>query len=145
MATSDATTDNDDGVLTVADFRPAASHPRREPRTAFARRVALLPYVTKGRWQFDDAMLADCSPHGVGLYTTAPMASGEQFLLKLRAGGSLLLIIYTVKHCHPAPPGSYRIGAEFSGFLRTGELESASDLFRVLLSLDDAANAAASS
>src|SRR3954452_9879463 len=143
MATSDD--ENDDGVLTVADFRPSASHPRREPRTAFARRVALLRYANKGRWQFDVGMLADCSPHGVGLYPTAPMASGEQFLLKLRAGGSLLLIIYTVKHCHPAPPGSYRIGAEFSGFLRTGELESASDLFNVLVSLEEANRSAASS
>jgi hypothetical protein len=141
MATSAAV--NDEGVLTVADFRRSAEHPRREQRTSFARRVALLPYVTKGRWQFDDAMLADCSPHGVGLFTTAPMASGEQFLLKLRAGGTLLLVIYTVKHCHPAPPGSYRIGAEFSGFLRTGELESASDLFRVLISLEEASHSAA--
>ena len=143
MATIEAA--SDDGVLTVADFRPAASNPRREERTSFARRVSLLPYVTKARWQFDDAMLADCSPHGVGLYTTAPMAAGEQFLLKLRAGGTLLLVIYTVKHCHPAPPGSYRIGAEFSGFLRTGELESASDLFRVLVSLEEASTAAAAS
>jgi len=143
MATSEAA--NDEGVLTVADFRPSADNPRREERTAFARRVSLLPYVTKARWQFDDAMLADCSPNGVGLYTTAPMAAGEQFLLKLRAGGALLLVIYTVKHCHPAPPGSYRIGAEFSGFLRTGELESASDLFRVLVSLEEANSAAAGS
>ena len=102
--------------------------------------MALLPYVTEGHWQFDDAMLADCSPHGVGLYTTAPMASGEQFLLKLRAGGSLLLIIYTVKHCHPAPRAATASAPSFPASSRTGELESTVGPLRVLLSLDDAAN-----
>jgi hypothetical protein len=118
-----------------AFVRSAGFRPHLFPQKAIRAKARTTNQTTVNNMSF--------SPHGVGLYTTAPRASGEQFLLKLRAGGTLLLVIYTVKHCHPAPPGSYRIGAEFSGFLRTGELESASDLFRVLVSFDEAANSAA--
>ena len=131
---------DDDGALTLADFRGRRDRDprRREDRVPCSRRVAVLPYAMRGEWKFGGAWLLDCSPHGVGLLTGSPMNGGDQFLLKLKARGMLLLVVYTVRYCRPADGGRHRIGAEFGGFLRTGELEDAGALFRLLLSADEA-------
>jgi hypothetical protein len=127
-----------EGVLGVSDFgpdgRPGA---RREARFAVTRRVSLLPYSTKSDCWAGEAWLADCSTRGVGLLTNTQMYPGEQFLLKLKAAGSLLLVICTTRNCRPAPPDRYRIGAIFDGYMRDGELHDANALHQLLIAAND--------
>src|SRR5207248_10736392 len=124
-----------EGVLAVPDFGPTCGPgARREARFALTRRVSMLPYLAKGDCWAGEAWLADCSAQGVGLLTNTQMYPGEQFLLKLKAAGSLLLVICTTRNCRPAPPDRYRIGAIFDGYMRDGELHDANALHQLLLS-----------
>jgi hypothetical protein len=129
-----------EGVLAVADFgpngRPGA---RREARFALTRRVSMLPYIAKGDCWAGEAWLADCSTQGVGLLTNTQMYPGEQFLLKLKAAGSLVLVICTTRNCRPAPPDRYRVGAVFDGYMRDGELHDANALHQLLIAAADPA------
>lgn len=127
-------TQGTEGELAVTDFGPDGRPGARcEARFAVTRKVSLLPYSTKSDCWAGEAWLADCSTRGVGLLTNTQMYPGEQFLLKLKAAGSLLLVICTARNCRPAPPDRYRIGAIFDGYMRDGELHDANALHQLLI------------
>ena len=129
-----------EGVLAAADFGPGGRPgARRDARFAVTRRVSMLPYSAKGDCWAAEAWLADCSIRGVGLLTNTQMYPGEQFLLKLKAAGSLVLVICTTRNCRPAPPDRYRIGAVFDGYMRDGELHDADALHQLLIAVADPA------
>lgn len=124
----------------VATAAAAGAQRRKEPRVPCSKAVALLPCAAEELWQFKQGWVVDCSPHGIGLHVAAPMQAGEQFLVKLKLE-QLMLVLYTVKHCRPAPTGRYHVGAEFSGFVRTGEAQDADALFRALMATAEAPKA----
>jgi hypothetical protein len=131
----------DGGALTLNDFSGIgeADPRRREDRVTCHKTVTLLPCVADEVWQFRRALLIDCSPHGIGIVTSSPMQAGQQFLLKLKLD-KLMLVIYTVKHCRASTPRRYQIGAEFHGFVQTGEMKDPQTLLEALLAAQDASD-----
>src|SRR5687768_2862601 len=116
--------------LTPGDFRP---NRRGEERTALARRLDVLPCAATGDWKFLVTEMTDCSPHGLGILAAEPMAVGAQFLVKLRVGGSVRMLLYTVRNCAPADRARHRIGARFSGLAATELNEDPAEVLRALL------------
>ncbi len=104
------------GDLAASDFRvPNASEKRQEPRHAANRMIELMPCKNSPAWRVIEAELVDCSAHGLGFLIDRPMASDEEFLVKLRLG-KLMLLLYTVQHCRPEN-GRFRVGAKFTGLV----------------------------
>src|SRR5438046_5323175 len=87
-------------ALTAGDFAAAATadERRREPRIASNRVIAILPCAsaTQKTWRFSAARLLDCSAKGLGLVTSLPFESGDQFLVKLQLQ-RIVLVQYTVR------------------------------------------------
>src|SRR5438477_12481201 len=76
------------GVLTPDDFAGVKDLDERrgEPRTPVEKPIAILPCGACGEWKewrFEWGWLVNCSRQGLGLFVTAPLAVGEQFLVEL--------------------------------------------------------------
>jgi hypothetical protein len=110
---------NSSGKSSAGKNSPAANsttkNRRREPRISANRQIQYLPTNAAQNWQFLDAQLLDCSPHGLGMECHDPLAAGEDFIVKLVIG-KVRLAVYRVKSVAPIETG-YRIGAEFIGLL----------------------------
>jgi hypothetical protein len=89
---------------------------RREHRFPAGKPILLMPYGTLAAKMpnatFRPATLTDCSPHGVGFVTDAPLQPGQRVMVRLHQG-ELILALYTVRHCAPDAEGQFKIGAEF--------------------------------
>jgi c-di-GMP-binding flagellar brake protein YcgR len=106
-----------EGSLTPDDFaRPVDV--RREVRVSARKPIQILPCKAAHEWRFVTAELTDCSMSGIGLLVEAPLAVGEQFLVKFKLHG-VALLQYTVRHCSPAEGGRHKVGAEFTGLAAT--------------------------
>ena len=122
--------------LTPGDFR---TNRRGEERTTLSRRLDVLPCAATGDWKFLETEMTDCSPHGLGILARDPMAVGAQFLVKLRVGGvggvggSVKMLLYTVRNCAPADRARHRIGARFSGLAATELNEDPAKVLEALL------------
>ena len=109
------------GVLTPDDFGGAGVRDERraQARMPIEKPVAILPCGACGKWaewRFEWAWLVDCSRQGLGLFVTAPLVVGEQFLVEVCLKETMLAV-YTVKHSNAADDGQYHVGAELSGFV----------------------------
>jgi hypothetical protein len=87
---------------------------RAEVRTPH-KAVLVMPYGEGLSSGFEDANLADCSLHGVGLVLQRPLRPGIHLFLKLKLS-TVALVVYSVKHCRSFE-GGYRIGADFCGVI----------------------------
>ena len=79
---------------------------RREQRLPCQRPVRIL-------CGFDpvDAVLVQCSPHGIAVVSPVAIAAGEQFMIQVSVR-SLALLVYTVRHCQPVGNDQFRLGSE---------------------------------
>ena len=93
-----------------------ADERRKEARFDCRRMVDLLPCAGDADWSFLKARMTDCSVHGIGVILDRAMQAGDRFMIKLRLGGSMSVVLYTVRDCRAVDQG-YRVGAEFSGYL----------------------------
>ena len=114
---------NKRGSLSIAVDRSApAVYPdqRQHVRLECDNVLDILPCAAREPWKFQRVELTDCSGDGVGIVTPFEMACGEQFLAKLLLGGSVALLLYTVRHCRRQESGLYKIGANLKGFMGGG-------------------------
>lgn len=100
------------GGLAIEDFQ---TNRRCEARTPLSRRIDIMACEGHAAWGFVEAELTDCSAHGLSLLLSYPLPAGAQFLVKLRAGGKIQLLVYTVQNSQPAWRGRHRIGARLHG------------------------------
>jgi hypothetical protein len=114
--------------LTPGDFQEL----RSEPRTPCLRTIDVLPCQARDKWKFIPAELTDCSLHGLAVVVPEPIEAGQQFLVKLRLGGQIKLLIYTVQNCTPALR-RFRVGARFTGFAAQEFDENAQIVFEALI------------
>ena len=89
---------------------------RSEPRVSVRRTINVLPCRAGKQWGFTQCELVDASPQGVGLILKDPLEREQQFLLKVKIGGKVQLLLYTVHNCVEWQRGKWRVGARFSGF-----------------------------
>jgi hypothetical protein len=106
------------GALTQDDFRGAAEgqDQRKSPRYPSHRPIKYLPCKAAEEWGFRPARLVDASSQGIGMRTSEAMKANDQFLVKFRAEG-VVMLLYTVRYCRPLDPPDYRIGAQLIGFI----------------------------
>jgi hypothetical protein len=123
-------------ALRVSDFLPspvAYADKRRDPRFSCENVIDILPCEAREPWRFRAAELRDCSARGIGIVVTDELMIGEQFLVKLLLGGSITLLVYTVRHCQPFGRSAYAVGAEFSGFAATPIKQESREIMEALL------------
>jgi hypothetical protein len=99
-----------------ADTFRAHDNRRREVRTRCSRTVQIL--ACAGSDRFLPAELSDCSPHGLGMFSSCALAAGSQFLTRVNLDEPTLLI-YTVQYCCQMQESQYRVGARFTGYAAT--------------------------
>src|SRR5436305_521472 len=112
--------------LTLEDFRWA--NRRKEERHPVGKTVRVFTTEDKSR----DALLADCSPHGVCIEMPHPIQADAQFLIQLKTD-RLRMVAYTVRWWWKMPEGQYRIGAELTGIIGSSDEADAGSVFRALL------------
>jgi hypothetical protein len=113
---------NHQGALTPEDFAPRdRSEQRREERHMHRRTIQILPILQMGTPSFTEAELVDCSRHGMGLISTAPLRPGDEFLVRFNAR-KIVLLLYAVRYC-AEENGRFHIGAEFAD-LSAGPFEN---------------------
>jgi hypothetical protein len=126
-------------ALRPADFSSpsVANEQRKEPRFAAIRTISILPVASTAmeEWKFLPAQLLDCSAHGIGLVSSVPFAVGDQFLVKLKLE-RMVLVEYTVRHCHRTAMRQYQVGAELTAFAGANDAQVA--ILATLLSPDSA-------
>ena len=93
---------------------PSPEDRRCEIRTPH-KAVLVMPYGEGLSSGFEEAELADCSRHGVGLILQRPLRPGIHLFLKLKLK-TVALVVYSVKHCRTTE-GGFRIGADFCGVI----------------------------
>jgi hypothetical protein len=77
----------------------------------------ILVYGLYEKMEFEEAELLDCSSQGVCIEFDRPLEDASAFLLRPKSGGEVMLR-YSVRRCDRSD-GSFRIGAEYSGFVST--------------------------
>jgi hypothetical protein len=100
---------------TAATAGEATGDDRRSEARTPHKAVLVMPYGEGLSSGFEDATLADCSRHGVGLILIRPLRPGIHLFLKLKLT-TVALVVYSVKHCRPFD-GGFRIGADFCGVI----------------------------
>lgn len=114
MTDKSASNTKEHRVIREEDISVQDADKRGQSREPLDKPVEILPCARlPGDERFVTVRLRDCSLDGLGLLADFPMKPGEQFLAKLELDG-LMLMLYTVRHCEPAPGGGHRIGAEFT-------------------------------
>ena len=106
---------------------------RKEPRTSCRRLIDILPCQAHKDWKFITGELIDCSRGGLAVLLPEPMEVGHQFLVKLRVGGNIKLLVYTVHNCCKWERSNYRVGAKFSTFAAQHVDEDPDTLLKALL------------
>lgn len=93
---------------------------RRKERRIPHRGVVILVYGLYEKMEFENAELLDCSSQGVCIELKRPLETSSAFLLKPTPSGDVMLR-YNVRRCDQFN-GSFKIGAEYSGFVSTKQM-----------------------
>jgi len=104
---------------------------RREPRVE-RRATVILAYGPNEKMEFEDALMLDCSGHGIRIELKRRLEVGASFLVK-PSRGSTVMLRYKVRRCEAQGDG-FIIGAEYCGFVSTGDATLDSDgVLKILL------------
>jgi hypothetical protein len=121
------------GIMTVHD---KSDERRRELRVEH-RGTVILAYGPNEKMEFEDALMLDCSGHGIRIELKRRLDVGAAFLVK-PSRGSTLMLQYKVRRCETRGDG-FVIGAEYCGFVSAGDATLDSDgVLKILLGIKGA-------
>jgi len=111
--------------------RPARTHERRRAaRLELQARLTIVPIADEQPQDPVKVTVCDFSARGIAILYHAQMVPGQQFVTQMprKHGMGFVSLLCTVKHCRSSGPDYYRIGAEFTCVLPSGQLSNADPL-----------------
>jgi HD-like signal output (HDOD) protein len=106
------------------DPEPQGKDKRRSPRFSRGGALPLYPYTNGQVGDVVRAQFRDASAQGLGIVLQQSLAAGSQFVIRLpQKTGEPLPILYTVVRCEKSSEREYRVGAELTSVMRSGDLK----------------------
>jgi len=94
--------------------------------------ISILPDDGGRKSRYRRVHMVDCSIHGLGILSPAPLEPGKRFFAKLTVGGKTFDAVYTSSRCTPQGK-KYHVGAEFGGFF-SGVEDDPDEILKALMS-----------
>jgi c-di-GMP-binding flagellar brake protein YcgR len=111
--------------------QPVRTHERRRAaRLELHARLTIVPISDEQPQDPVKVAVCDFSARGIAILYHAQMVCGQQFVAHMprKDGVGCVSLLCTVRHCHSSGPDYYRVGAEFTCVLPTGQLSHADPL-----------------